>query len=239
MSYDASSAISQSFGIAIVMNKEEMLDSLVGTGLYLVTEDAVSGQRRLDSVAQALSAGARVIQLRDKRTPRRVLLEEAKAMKALCSDWRAAFLVNDDVALAWSCEADGVHVGQDDLPASEARRLLGSGKLIGLSVSALSEAEEADRLPIDYIGVGAINATPTKTDAELGGIDLLRQVRLATKKPLVAIGGIDASNAAEIFEAGADGIAVVRGVFAQPDIPAAVRRLLEIARVAREARRKR
>ena len=219
------------------LNKEAMLDSLIGTGLYLVTEDAVPKQRRLDAVAQALTAGARVVQLRDKRTPRRLLLEEARAMKALCSDWGAAFVINDDVALAWCCDADGIHVGQDDLPASEARRLLGDGKLVGLSISAVHEAEEADRLPVDYIGVGAISATPTKVDAELGGIDLLRRVRLVTKKPLVAIGGIDASNAEFVFEAGADAVAVVRGVFAQPDIPIAVHRLLSIAKKAREARR--
>jgi len=219
------------------LNKDEILDLLVGTGLYLVTEDAIPQQRRLDAVAQALAAGARVVQLRDKRTPRRLLLEEARIMKSLCNQWGAAFVINDDVALAWCCDADGVHVGQDDLPPLEARRLLGDGKLIGLSISAVVEAEEADRLPVDYIGVGAINATPTKVDAELGGIELLRRVRPLTKKPLVAIGGIDVSNALPIFEAGADAVAVVRGVFAEPDIPDAVLRLLSIAKKAREAQR--
>ncbi len=221
----------------MTLNKEAMLDSLIGTGLYLVTEDDVPRQRRLDAVAQALAAGARVVQLRDKRTPKGLLLEEARAMKSLCGDWGAVFIVNDDVALAWCCDADGVHVGQDDLPASEARRLLGDRKLVGLSVSAVNEAEVADRLAVDYIGVGAISATPTKVDAELGGIDLLRRVRLVTKKPLVAIGGIDASNAESVFEAGADAVAVVRGVFAQPDVPGAVEHLLSIAKKAREARR--
>src|SRR5450756_211277 len=219
------------------LNKDEILDLVVGTGLYLVTEDAIPQQRRLDAVAQALAAGARVVQLRDKRTPRRLLLEEARIMKSLCNQWGAAFVINDDVALAWCCDADGVHVGQDDLPPLEARRLLGDGKLLGLSISAVVEAEEADRLPVDYIGVGAINATPTKVDAELGGIGLLRRVRPLTKKPLVAIGGIDVSNALPIFEAGADAVAVVRGVFAEPDIPDAVLRLLSIAKKAREAQR--
>ncbi len=223
----------------MVLDKDAMLDSMIGTGLYLVTEDAIPQRHRLDAVAQALSAGARVVQLRDKRTPKRLLLEEARAMKALCEERGAVFIVNDDVALAWCCDADGVHVGQDDLPASEARRLLGEGKLIGLSVSTVAEAEEADRLPVDYIGVGAIAATPTKIDAELGGIELRRHVRPVTKKPLVAIGGVDASNSAAIFEAGADAVAVVRGVFAQPDIPEAVQRLLSIAKQAREARRER
>lgn len=218
------------------MSKDAVVQLLVNTGLYLVTEDALPAERRLQAVSQALEAGARVVQLRDKRTPRRRLLEEARAMKGLCHDWGAAFIVNDDVALAWCCDADGVHVGQDDLPVEEARRLLGEDKLIGLSISAVEEAMEAERLRVDYIGVGAIYATPTKVDAELGGLELLRAVRAAVSKPLVAIGGIDASNAAEVFAAGADSVAVVRGVFAQPSVGDAARKLLDIARTARGRR---
>ena len=217
----------------MTLSKDTMVRLLVDTGLYLVTEDAVPGERRLHAVAEALAAGARVVQLRDKHTPKRQLLGEARALKSLCRDWGAVFIVNDDVALAWSCDADGVHVGQDDLPVEEARRLLGADKLVGLSVSAVDEAVEAERLGVDYIGVGAIYATPTKVDAELGGLELLRAVRSTVSKPLVAIGGIDASNAAEAFAAGADSVAVVRGVFAQPSVGDAARKLLDIARVAR------
>lgn len=224
-------------GIGKNLNRQQMLDLLVGTGLYLVTEDAAPAEKRLDAVRQALAAGARVVQLRDKKALRRSLLAEARAMKALCAEFGAVFVVNDDVALAWASDADGVHVGQDDLPPPEARRLLGETKLIGISVSALAEAVEADQWPVDYIGVGAISATPTKVDAELGGIDLLRGVRKVTKKPLVGIGGIDESNALTVLQAGADAVAVVRAVFAQPAIPAAVQRLLGIAAEARAGKR--
>ncbi len=217
----------------MALTKEGMLRLLVDTGVYLVTEDAVPAQGRVRAVGEALSAGARVVQLRDKRTPRRLLLEEARAMKRLCHDWGAVFVVNDDAALAWCADADGVHLGQDDLPTEEARRLLGPDKLIGLSISALEEALEAERLGADYIGVGAIFATPTKVDAELGGLQLLEKVRSRVARPLVAIGGIDALNARAVFQAGADSVAVVRGVFARPNVAEATRELLEIARRAR------
>ena len=210
-----------------------MLRLLTDTGVYLVTEDAVPAERRIQAVAEALSVGARVVQLRDKRTPRRLLLEEARTMRSMCSERGAVFLVNDDVALAWAADADGVHLGQDDLPVQEARRLLGPTKLIGLSISALEEAREAERLGVDYIGVGAIYATPTKTDAELGGLDLLRRVRDVASRPLVAIGGIDAGNCRTVFRAGADAVAVVRAIFAQPSVAGATRELLEIAREAK------
>ena len=219
------------------MNRAEILDAMVQTGLYLVTEDGVAAEERLAAVAQALAGGARIVQLRDKTTPRRRLIAEAKRMRELCARNRAAFIVNDDVAVAWLSDADGVHLGQDDLPAEDARRVLGESKVIGLSISAVLEAEEADRLPVDYIGVGAIYATPTKTDAELGGLGLLRTVRGVTKKPLVAIGGIDSTNAAEVFEAGADAVAVVRAVFAQDDVSSAVAGLLRQASIVKRERK--
>lgn len=212
------------------MNKDAMLQQIMSTGIYLVTEDAGPLERRLQAVSEALAAGARVVQLRDKHTPKRQLLEEARAMKALCREWGAVFIVNDDVALAWAADADGVHVGQEDLPVEEARKLLGESKLIGLSTSALEQAIEAVRLGVDYIGVGAIYPTPTKLKAKTRGIELLQSVRAAVDIPLVAIGGIDASNAAEVFAAGADAVAVVRAVFAQPNVGDAARKLLAIAR---------
>lgn len=216
--------------------KSTMLQMLVDTGVYLVTEDRIPGERRLRAVEEALSGGARVIQLRDKGTPKRLLLEEARAMKALCVRAGALLVVNDDVALAWCVDADGVHVGQEDLPAPEVRRLLGDAKLIGLSVSAVEQALEADRLGVDYIGVGAIFATPTKQNAKQRGLELLRGVRQRVSMPLVAIGGIDHENAASVFDAGADAVAVVRAAFAQPDVSVATRRLLEIAGEARARR---
>jgi thiamine-phosphate pyrophosphorylase len=213
--------------------KEEMLRLMAGSGVYLVTEERSQAGRRLRAVETALDAGARVVQLRDRGTPVRELIAEARAMKAACSRRGALFIINDDVALALASDADGVHVGQGDFPADEAKRLLGDSKLVGLSISAVDEAVEAERVGVDYIGVGAIYSTPTKPDAELGGMDLLRAVRARVGKPLVAIGGIDAGNAAAVFAAGADAVAVVRAVFAEPDVAAATRRLLDIARASK------
>lgn len=217
------------------MNKDAMLQLIIDTGIYLVTEDAVPTAQRLKAVTEALAGGARVVQLRDKQTPKRQLLDEARAMKTLCHEYGAVFIVNDDVVLAWASDADGVHVGQEDLPVEEARRLLGERKLIGLSISTLEQAVEAARLGVDYIGVGAIYPTPTKLKAKPRGIELLQTVRAAVDKPLVAIGGIDASNAAEVFNAGADAVAVVRAVFAQPSVRDAARKLLGIARSAKKS----
>ncbi len=218
-------------------SRERMLRLLVESRVYLVTEDAVPSERRIAAAAEALAAGARVLQLRDKSTSKRLLLDEARTMKALCAEWNALFLVNDDLALAWCADADGVHLGQTDLPPEEARRLLGPEKLIGLSISAVDELSEAEKAGVDYLGVGAIFATPTKVDAELGGMDLLRRVRSATTKPLVAIGGIDAGNCGAVLQAGADSVAVVRAVFAQPNVANATRELLRISHEAKAATR--
>lgn len=223
-------------GIAKMSKNETAARLIASSGVYLVTEDRVPADRRLKSVAEAIAGGARVIQLRDKGTRKVDLLLEAREMGQMCRRAGAIFIVNDDVALAWCADADGVHVGQDDLPVPEVRRLLGKDKLVGLSVSALDEALEADALGVDYIGVGAIYATPTKTDAHLGGLELLRAVRRQVDRPLVAIGGIDAGNAAAVFAAGADSVAVVRAAFAQPDVAEATRELLAIARAAKAER---
>jgi thiamine-phosphate diphosphorylase len=217
------------------LSREEMLHLITGTGVYLVTEERGPSDRRLRAVETALDAGARVVQLRDRGTPVRALIVEAKAMKEACARRGAIFMVNDDVAVAWAAGADGIHLGQGDFPPDAARRLLGDGKLVGLSISAIDEAVEAERLGVDYIGVGAIYTTPTKPDAELGGLELLREVRARVGKPLVAIGGIDAGNAGAVFAAGADAVAVVRGVFAEPDVAAATRRLLDIASSSKKA----
>ncbi|HEX9016717.1 MAG TPA: thiamine phosphate synthase [Chloroflexota bacterium] len=213
--------------------------ALVGTGVYPVTEDAVPAETRLAAVERALAAGARVVQLRDKSTPRRELLAEARAMKRLCDRLGAAFIVNDDVAIALACDADGVHVGQEDFPAEEARALLGESKVVGLSVHSAAQAREVESISIDYLGVGAMFATSTKSDATLAGTALLRAVRAVTERPLVGIGGIDSSNAASVFEAGADAVAIVRGIFGQAEIGGAVRRLLEIAATSRQERGRR
>lgn len=221
----------------MTQDKQAMMRLLVETGVYLVTEDAIPAPTRLEAVRQALASGARVVQLRDKHTPRGLLLQEARSMCSLCREYGAVFIVNDDVALAWCADAHGVHVGQDDLPPSEVRRLIGPDKLLGVSVSSMDEARASITVDVDYLGVGAIYSTPTKPNAELGGLKLLRELRDRVSLPLVGIGGIDAHNAGGAFEAGADSVAVVRAVFAQPSVGAATSELLEIARAAKAGRR--
>jgi thiamine-phosphate pyrophosphorylase len=195
--------------------------------LYLVTDDRLDHHTLLQRTEQALEAGARVVQYRAKAPGRRQFLEQAADLQRLCRRFEALFIVNDAVDVAALLDADGVHLGQDDLPAGAARRLVGDDMLIGLSVSHLREAIAArDEGVVDYLGVGAMFPTGTKPDAEYGGPELLRAVRSQTCFPLVAIGGVSVENAASAWEAGADLLAVVSAVFSADDPARAVRALL-------------
>jgi thiamine-phosphate pyrophosphorylase len=195
--------------------------------LYLVTDDRLPEQELLSRLRQALEADARVVQFRAKNLERRAFLEQAQAVQRLCREYSALFVVNDAVDVAALCQADGVHLGQEDLPPGLARQVVGPDPLIGLSISALEEARLAAGDPsVDYLGVGALFATPTKPDAEYGGPRLLRSVRAEVDLPLVAIGGITLERAAVAWQHGADLIAVVSAVFGASDPAAATRALL-------------
>ena len=142
------------------------------------------------------------------------------------------FIVNDDVELALACDADGIHVGQGDLPCAEVRRRVGTEMLIGVSVSTVAEAMQAERDGADYLGVSPVFATPTKPDAPAAaGLDGLRAIRAAVRLPLVAIGGIHAGNAAEVLAAGADGLAVVSAIMSAADPCAAAQALRAAMRI--------
>ena len=194
--------------------------------LYLVTDERLPHDELLRRLRQALAAGIRVVQLRAPSLKGRDLLLRAAEVQALCREYGALFIVNDAADIAAALQADGLHLGQDDLPADVARRLIGPDPLIGLSVSALDEARRAaDDQAIDYLGVGAVFPTDTKPDAEYGGLALLREVRAAVELPLVAIGGITHQRAGQVWTAGADLIAVVSAVFSAPDAAEAVRAL--------------
>jgi len=180
-------------------------------------------------VELALEAGIRTVQLRDKTASTRSLIDTARRLRGLCDARGALFLVNDRVDVALASGAHGVHLGQDDFPASEARRLLGQGAVIGVSVRTSAEAREAGDDGADYLAANLVFATGTKTDIEgplgLEGVAMLRAV---SGLPLVAIGGIGPHNAADVIGAGADGIAVVSAIMAAPDVPLACRRLLDV-----------
>ncbi|MDI6831311.1 MAG: thiamine phosphate synthase [Actinomycetota bacterium] len=212
----------------------------VELGLYVITcRDPGRGIDHLDVARAALRGGADAVQLRDKEAGGRELLRLAGEVASLV---RAAgrgclFLVNDRVDVALACEAHGVHVGQDDLPPAAARRLVGEDMVLGVSAGTVEEALEARAAGADYIGVGPVFATPTKPDAgEPVGIEGLRRIREAVDLPLVAIGGIDASNAARVLEAGADGIAVISAVSAADNMEMAVERLRGIVDAHRVGR---
>jgi thiamine-phosphate pyrophosphorylase len=195
--------------------------------LYLVTDRGMAGARPLtDVVAAAIRGGVTAVQLREKQCSTRDFVAMARALKALTAPCGVPLIVNDRVDVALAAGADGVHVGQSDMDCRDVRRLLGPYAIVGLSVETMEQAAQAAALEVDYLGVSSIFSTPTKTDASAEwGLDGLAALRRASKQVLVAIGGIHASNAAQVIAAGADGIAVVSAICAAPDPAAAARDL--------------
>lgn len=195
-------------------------------GLYLILDSQAAQERdELDLARQAILGGARLIQLRDKERSSAELLPLARKLRQLCAESSVLFLVNDRLDLALGAEADGVHLGPSDFPVREARKLLPWGKLIGCSVKTLTQAYQAAEEGADYVSVGSIYPSPTKPQAKVVGLDLLRQTRGELSLPLVAIGGIGPKNVAEVIRAGADAVAVVSAVLQAEDVTAAVREL--------------
>ncbi|MGH6943099.1 MAG: thiamine phosphate synthase [Geminicoccaceae bacterium] len=204
--------------------------------LYLVTDPEITGGRRMiDVVAAALQGGVSLVQLRDKAADGRALLEVARALKALLDPCAVPLIVNDRVDVAVAAGA-GCHVGQSDLPVEEVRAMLGPDAILGLSIDRAEQARAVDPEYVDYVAHGPLAATATKPDAGgpvgAGGIAAARDL---TALPLVAIGGIDAGNAALAIRAGADGIAVVSAIMAAPDPAAAARDLRAAIDAARAA----
>lgn len=203
-------------------------------GVYLVAgRDACLGRPLEDIVLQAVKGGVSIVQLREKEASTSDFVETAQRMKTLLAPFDVPLIINDRVDVALAVGADGVHVGQEDMPYPLARKLLGPEAIIGLSVDSREQVEEAEAYDVDYLGVGAIFATPTKPDAKgRWGISGLAQVRRKSRHRLVAIGGLDASNAADVVRAGADCIAVVSAICSAPDPYQAARTLNQIVQEA-------
>lgn len=197
--------------------------------LYLVTDsELIRGRPLVDVVNAAVQGGVSCVQLREKQLGTRDFLARALALKALLKPLRIPLVINDRVDVALACDADGVHLGQSDMPADEARRLLPAHVFIGWSVESPADAARSALMPVDYLGVSPVFATPTKTDTQAPwGLAGLRQVRAQTSLPLVAIGGIHPGNAAEVMAAGADSLAVVSALCAADDPRAAAREFLQ------------
>ena len=196
--------------------------------VYAILDPAVSGGRDLREILNAVIAGGgKMVQLRDKTSPMGRLLPSARELRRLAHEAHVTFIVNDRLDLALAVDADGLHVGQDDLPAREARRLLGRERILGVSSHSLAEAIKGEADGADYVAVGSIFSTQTKAEFTLIGLELLRQVRERCSLPLVAIGGITVENIGEVIKAGADGAAVISAIGAAPDPERATRQLVQ------------
>lgn len=204
--------------------------------LYAVTDRHwLNGETLYSQVEQALKGGATFIQLREKELDEEHFLEEAVQIKELCRNCHVPFVINDNVEIALAIDADGVHVGQDDMAAGDVREKLGPDKIIGVSAHSVEEALLAEEHGADYLGVGAAFPTGSKDDVNVIDHKTISAICEAVKIPVIAIGGITKENVKELSGRGLSGIAVISAIFGQPDIEAATRELKELTRQMVEA----
>ena len=194
--------------------------------LYAVTDRAWTGKQTLyEQVEAALKGGVTCVQLREKELDETAFLQEAKELCALCRRYGVPFLVNDNVEIAIACGADGIHVGQEDLAAGEVRRRVGETMILGVSVHTVEEACQAVRDGADYLGLGAVFPTSTKTDVEQMSNETLQAICDAVDVPIVAVGGINRGNILRLAGSGVDGVALVSAIFSAEDIEGTCREL--------------
>jgi len=204
-------------------------------GLYVILDrQFLVGRDELGIAGQIIEGGARVIQLRDKQSKRGELLLIAQKLKELCSKADVLFIINDYLDLAMAVDADGLHIGQEDLPLTVVRRELPIDKIVGCSVTTLSQATKAQAEGADYIAVGSIFPTTTKREATVVGVDILKELKRVVSSPLVAIGGINQNNVGEVVAAGADAVAVISAVLGGKDVRRAVQKLVAKMDLAKE-----
>jgi len=207
----------------------------VDWSLYVITDARLAqGRSHLEVIEAAIKGGATVVQYREKEATTKKMIEEARVLKALCHKKGIPFIVNDRVDVALAVDADGVHLGDDDMPVGIARRLLGPDKIIGASADSVEKALLYSKEGADYLGVGSVFATSTKPDAgEPIGLEKLSRIVRAVSIPVVAIGGINEDNVAEVIRTGVAGVAVVSAIVAADDVEEAARKLMEKIRQAR------
>ena len=196
-------------------------------GLYLILDQQYTNRDIVSIAIEAAEAGVDVIQYREKILHGKGALSVAKRLREVTEEAGVMFIVNDDPALALGAGADGVHLGQEDIPVDVARRILGRNKVIGISTHSIEEALDAGRLDVDYIGFGPIFHSVTKRVTSPHGLEGVRRIRGSVSMPVIAIGGIDQGNVSAVIGAGADGAAVISAVLSAPDVKKAVSELKE------------
>ena len=186
---------------------------------YLVTDsDILRGRDFYNSIEEALKGGVTMLQLREKNASGKEFLEKAIKLRELTKKYNVKFIINDRVDIAMLCDADGVHVGQSDIPANEVRKIIGKDKIVGVSARTIKEAMVAKENGADYLGVGAMFTTTTKLDAKSVTIDQLKAIKKEVKLPIVTIGGLSLNNIEKLKECNIDGFAVVSAILGAVDI---------------------
>jgi len=198
-------------------------------GLYVIIDvEFLKGRSAVEVTGAAIRGGAKVIQLRDKKDSARGFYNTAVELRKLCKQRNIPFIVNDSLEVALAANADGLHVGNDDLPAATARKLLPVDKILGVSASTLEEAKAAQEAGADYIGAGAMFPTGSKAGMKVPGPRLIKEIKKSVKLPVAAIGGINQDNVGDVLEAGADAVAVISAVMGAEDTEKAARELAAI-----------
>ena len=194
--------------------------------LYLCTDSTLMSCKTVEeSVEKAVIGGCTVVQLREKNCSSRELFKLALRVKKITDSYKVPLIINDRLDICLAADADGVHLGQQDLPCAEARRILGKDKIIGVSAALPEEAAAAEAAGADYLGVGAVFPTSTKTNTRHVTEETIRAIRAAVSIPFVVIGGVNQSNISSLYGLGINGAAVISAVIAQPDITEAARQM--------------
>ena len=185
----------------------------INYSIYLVTDhNCLQGRDFLGCIENALQGGVTLVQLREKNVDGGIFLQRAVAVKNLCDKYNVPLLINDRIDVALACKAAGVHLGQDDIPPSAARAILGPDAIIGVSAHSCEEALAAEKDGADYLGMGAVFPSNSKDDASEVGLNMLKEIRQISKLPIVGIGGINAQNYTQVRAAGAQGAAIISGI---------------------------
>ena len=198
----------------------------INYSIYLVTDhNCLQGRDFLGCIEKALRGGVTLVQLREKNVDGGIFLQRALVVKASCDKYNVPLLINDRIDIALACQAAGVHLGQDDIPPSVARAILGPDAIIGVSAHSCEEAIAAEKEGADYLGVGAVFPTNSKDDASEVGLNMLKEIQQISKLPIVGIGGINAQNYEQVRAAGAQGAAIISGILAAENIEDEVRKI--------------